>query len=60
MSKAVICDRCKLAFSEQNAMKFEIKWMFTTTHYDLCPICREEFNKFMYPNKKDEQGECGV
>lgn len=57
MSKAVICDRCKLAFSEQNAMKIEAKWMFTTAHYDLCPICREELNKFMYPNKEDEREE---
>lgn len=60
MSKAVICDRCKLAFSEQNAMKIEAKWMFTTAHYDLCPICREELNKFMYPNKEDKQGERDV
>ena len=51
MSKALICDRCKMAFSEQNCMAIDTKWLFVSTHYDLCPICRKEFNNFMFPNK---------
>lgn len=47
MSKALICDRCKVPFSEQAALSLDAKWLFTHTHYDLCPLCRNEFNQFM-------------
>ena len=36
MSKAVICDRCKRAVTEQSAMHIETKISFILGHYDLC------------------------
>ena len=47
MSKALICDRCKMPFSEQSALSVDAKWLFTHTHYDFCPLCRKEFNQFV-------------
>lgn len=48
MSKALICDRCKKAFSEQVALSMDTKWAFVHTHYDLCPKCHDAFkNEFM-------------
>ena len=62
MSKAVICDRCKKAFSEQTALHIEGKWQFIITHYDLCPKCHGEFKEFMKNDKemesKDEDNWC--
>lgn len=43
MSKALICDRCKKAFSEHAALSMDTKWQFIHTHYDFCPKCHTDF-----------------
>jgi hypothetical protein len=56
MSKAVICDRCKKAFSEQSAHSIEMKHAFITTHYDLCPPCARIFHEeFMKDYKRKNE-----
>ena len=60
MSKAVICDRCATAFSEQKATHIEEKWLFTTAHYDLCPTCRKAYYEFLNPVKKGEDDDGKV
>lgn len=47
MSKAVICDRCKKAVAEQNAMHIETKKAFIISHYDLCPACINAFRDYI-------------
>ena len=54
MSKALICDKCKTAFSEQSATHIEPKRAFITTQFDLCPSCAKEFTKFMFGEKYAE------
>lgn len=55
MSKAVICDKCKTACSEQSATHIETKWQFVTTYLDLCPKCATEFREFIYGRKDNER-----
>lgn len=54
MSKALICDRCGKAFTEQVALSMDAKWQFIHTHYDLCPECHKAFKeKFMKEKRKE-------
>ena len=55
MSKALICDKCKTAFSEQNATHIDMKCGPITTHLDFCPKCGKEFRDFVWV-KKDGDG----
>lgn len=50
MSKAMICDKCKIPFAEQNGMHIEIQCMFGKQQYDLCPACGEAFSRFLNPD----------
>lgn len=61
MSKAVICDRCKAAFEEQNSTHIESKWTFITAHYDLCPRCASEFKEeFMKVKQRHEEANANA
>lgn len=52
MSKAVICDACKKAITEQSATHVETKWTFIISHYDLCPDCVRKVKTLLFPNKE--------
>lgn len=59
MSKAMICDKCKIPFAEQNGMHIEIQWMFVKQQYDLCPACGEAFRRFLNPDPLREAAKDG-
>lgn len=52
MSKAVICDACKKAITEQSATHVETKWTFIISHYDLCPDCIRKVKTLLFQSKE--------